>query len=82
MELPTSEIKWFVIMVAAGVTTGIALHLATGYLTAQAQLAAKAEVERLLLLTAQQTAAASTDNNTNLSAQTSSQPVPSTPTII
>lgn len=45
MQIP-EYFKWIGVLVAAGVVTGVTLHFVTGYLTAQAQTAARAEVQR------------------------------------
>lgn len=41
--------KWVIIMVSAGVVTGLALYYVTGTLQNQAVMAARAEFEKLLL---------------------------------
>ena len=47
----SSDIKWFVIMVAAGVTTAIAVELVTRRMQDLAILSARAELERLIVAT-------------------------------
>lgn len=46
-----SDIKWFAIMVAAGVTTAIAVELVTRRMQDLAILSARAELEKLIVAT-------------------------------
>lgn len=46
--------KWFVLMVSAGVVTAVAIQFVTRYLEQRAVLAAKAEVQKLVMAAAAQ----------------------------
>ena len=50
----TDTLKLLAVTVTAGVVTAIAIQFTTGYLEAKAKTAAKAEMEQILLLAAQQ----------------------------
>lgn len=52
-------LKWSAVLVTSGVLTALAIHYVTGSLEAKAQTAARAELQKLILATQQQSTRAS-----------------------